>query len=67
VQPIAADVDQLAGRGIAARISWSGDRLVAGPGQRQDRDKSDQRGQTAADPAQYPPPPALGGDGTFNV
>jgi hypothetical protein len=36
---------------IAARVPSCGDRLVAGPGQREDRDKSDQCGQTAADPA----------------
>jgi hypothetical protein len=60
MQPVATDVNQLAGRGIATRIPRRGDRLVAGPGQREHGDQSKQRGQRASDPAQYPLPAVPG-------
>ena len=61
MQTKAADVDHLAGRGIVARISGRGDRLVAESSQREYRDKPEQRSQRAADPAQHPPANTPGG------
>ena len=60
VEPIAADVDQLAGRGIAARIPGCGNRLVAGPSQPRTTISPTSAAKRAADPAQHPPHHAPG-------